>query len=941
MGRLTKGVTRSQLYEQGLHHLLGQPPDGAGPFDSQRAAEWWWLLAEVAYTFFDQAPGAPLGTARLLRCLANSRYLIRPLITVPGASPLERASLLLDELRQKRILVPQDSRRTAYAFPDRSLTEFLAAVHLANRVEDQGWHEVEELIQARSWLPAWQEVIVFLAGRLSRFARAPRTGEPAHVGLLRLLANADRDDQFRHRLALAAHCLSEVSDDDAPRRGPSLRDDVTTAVWRLWRASGRIGHGSGLSSPEPKPPSAGTHQGTHPGRRILELAWRRVASRQSTGAAGGTAPGQCGRSYPVPARRAGRPGAAHPADPADPGGAGSADHRHASGPDADPSAACGTSRRPAGGPNGDGRNPGHPGFGRGAGVRGEGAAEPDAGREGFGARRDLADRAGLARAADQPAFLRGLLHLLASNLPHAVAVRAAAVATVWSLGHAAAAPEFRTGLAALLRRADGGVRASATLAALGLGRTANHSDLVGLLLPPLDPPEPVIICFASFLHLVEDASPTLGLSPSDGTRRVGELAAAVATPAIFDALARALASADELFAPPAVGVVRSLRIGAGGPHFVEQLTAALAVVTEDGPRSALLVALATTGELAATSAVLHLLPKLLCDVSSEVRRAAAAVVQGIGRHALREDILDGLARLLHSSRDDQQAATQAVATLGPAAGRSSIRDGLASLLTRGDAAGQLTALMALRGLGTSAGREDVLRALAKLLAGTNDAAVCFAAAAVVRGLGARAVRDDLLVALDIQLGHDNQSVRAAIAAALGALAASWRDNRSTSAAASSSGSPRQRQACRPGRGLDSGLQARPQRRRWSWSGWSSACGPRRCRWSARRRPRHGPVHDPGTTLFPSGRRPQLQGPLAGPARGTTRHHASSSLIRNSDNDHEHGPPREGTDPRLQAARTSRQRRLRQGLEGRGDRRPAQGRQTHLRHPECQRPPRLG
>lgn len=49
------------------------------------------------------------------------------------------------------------------------------------------------------WLSEWQEVIVFLAGKLT---------DP--TPLLQRLADEQKDDAFRHRLALAAPCLPEV-----------------------------------------------------------------------------------------------------------------------------------------------------------------------------------------------------------------------------------------------------------------------------------------------------------------------------------------------------------------------------------------------------------------------------------------------------------------------------------------------------------------------------------------------------------------------------------------------------------------------------------------------------------------------------------------------------------------------------------------------------------
>ena len=57
-----------------------------------------------------------------------------------------------------------------------------------------------------AWLPAWQEVIVLLAGNLN---------DP--LPLLEMLADEGKDDLFRHRLAVAALCLPEI---EALREAP-------------------------------------------------------------------------------------------------------------------------------------------------------------------------------------------------------------------------------------------------------------------------------------------------------------------------------------------------------------------------------------------------------------------------------------------------------------------------------------------------------------------------------------------------------------------------------------------------------------------------------------------------------------------------------------------------------------------------------------------------
>lgn len=60
-----------------------------------------------------------------------------------------------------------------------------------------------DLGDRKAWDPDWEHVLTFLAGKLD--------GKRVHR-LLELFANEDRDDVLRHRLALAARCLPEISE---------------------------------------------------------------------------------------------------------------------------------------------------------------------------------------------------------------------------------------------------------------------------------------------------------------------------------------------------------------------------------------------------------------------------------------------------------------------------------------------------------------------------------------------------------------------------------------------------------------------------------------------------------------------------------------------------------------------------------------------------------
>ena len=146
-----------------------------------------------------------------------------------------------DELISRGILVkagrsPSNPLQTQLSFAHRSILEYLAARAIADRVEADGWKSARMPGNAtmpggilfRDWIeeqcqqPACQEVIAFLAGMLEN-------PEP----LLTLLADEESDDLFRHRAALGARCLAELS--RGARDGTrTLVDRITTAVFSTW-----------------------------------------------------------------------------------------------------------------------------------------------------------------------------------------------------------------------------------------------------------------------------------------------------------------------------------------------------------------------------------------------------------------------------------------------------------------------------------------------------------------------------------------------------------------------------------------------------------------------------------------------------------------------------------------------------------------------------------
>jgi hypothetical protein len=78
-----------------------------------------------------------------------------------------RATSVIEELKPAGILVTTAEHRDApLMFLHRTFHEFLAARALAQRARPEGWEAIAGLLDRKAWRPAWQEVIVLLAGQL-------------------------------------------------------------------------------------------------------------------------------------------------------------------------------------------------------------------------------------------------------------------------------------------------------------------------------------------------------------------------------------------------------------------------------------------------------------------------------------------------------------------------------------------------------------------------------------------------------------------------------------------------------------------------------------------------------------------------------------------------------------------------------------------------------
>jgi hypothetical protein len=203
-------LRRTDLYRIILQRLLsGQWKDPPlPPSDPDAKLE---LLEPVAFRLF--RAGKEQFTMRDLR--QSLRSVFTDLYPGQGMTEAELTARVEEWTEQDGVLVKAGAGDEApYLFLHLTFQEYLAARHLAQRINDSGWDRADipsdaqgkslsarEFVDRKAWLPAWQEVVVLLAGNLD---------DP--VPLLEMLADDGKDDIFCHRLALAALCLPEIKE---------------------------------------------------------------------------------------------------------------------------------------------------------------------------------------------------------------------------------------------------------------------------------------------------------------------------------------------------------------------------------------------------------------------------------------------------------------------------------------------------------------------------------------------------------------------------------------------------------------------------------------------------------------------------------------------------------------------------------------------------------
>src|SRR6185437_4632039 len=224
---ISADITRTELYDLFVPDLLGLPRNGSVP-DVQRGKQLVRFLAPIVCTWFVETN---------YDLAFPSEFLLIEFQKGNPPSSLEKANekqaeSLIEELVGKRVLVPVDASRSGYVFAHRSMVEYLAACELARLLESSDRY-AWTIADRKAWDPKWRLVIVFLAGRLMSEPYLPslrsRNAELFRK-LLTLLSNRKKDDNYRHRLAVAVECLGEGP---PARRGEfeELVDSITTEAW--------------------------------------------------------------------------------------------------------------------------------------------------------------------------------------------------------------------------------------------------------------------------------------------------------------------------------------------------------------------------------------------------------------------------------------------------------------------------------------------------------------------------------------------------------------------------------------------------------------------------------------------------------------------------------------------------------------------------------------
>jgi len=227
---IKESVTRTELYEKAVCHLMGGP---------DRLRDWQRMLIQIAWTAFCQNPAANrISDDQLMDLLTESDFVPIPLMNTDDQrerrmglldlSKVQRAELLRRELVQRGVLIPSKSEGK-HVFPHRSILEYLTARSLMEKLKKSDAAEWGLVDRNWSWDPNWEQVILFLAGKLSEH-------EVAIYRLITTLSNRRTDDAIHYRLLLAAKCLSELPGETLAQLRETV-EDITERTLSWWERS--------------------------------------------------------------------------------------------------------------------------------------------------------------------------------------------------------------------------------------------------------------------------------------------------------------------------------------------------------------------------------------------------------------------------------------------------------------------------------------------------------------------------------------------------------------------------------------------------------------------------------------------------------------------------------------------------------------------------------
>jgi len=157
----------------------------------------------------------------------------------------------LEEIVNTMLLVVEQtlSGELTYKFPHQTFQEYFTACWIAdhNRLNKYGWDKakipvnnndffVKELLDKKAWDPKWQDIFIFIAGKLRENAN-PADQEKFLRMIRKPIKGPQKDDTFRHRLALAVFCVLEmfIPDHGEKNQAREEREEIFEEAFEVWR----------------------------------------------------------------------------------------------------------------------------------------------------------------------------------------------------------------------------------------------------------------------------------------------------------------------------------------------------------------------------------------------------------------------------------------------------------------------------------------------------------------------------------------------------------------------------------------------------------------------------------------------------------------------------------------------------------------------------------